>query len=91
MQSISTKSSETAAMLLDAWDRRDTTAITSHVEASESLPGLVGCSSLESEQRDLLSGIALALRPCFGTTASSAEAESCLYLLRHLAKRTTAG
>jgi hypothetical protein len=88
MQSMNAKSSETAVMLLDAWHRRDMAAVVAHVDTPEASKGFSGCSSLESEQQDLLAGIALALRPCIGTRDFNAEAEACLHLLRHLAKRT---
>ena len=90
MQLIRANSPDTAAMLLDAWGRGDMTAVSAYLNTSDAAAGLNGCSSLEAERRDLLSGIALALRPCIGARAASAEAEACLQLLRHLAKSTPA-
>ena len=89
MQSVSVECPATAAMLLDAWDRGDMAALASYADTSEASTGTGGCSSLEAERRDLLNGIAVALRPYSAARASSAEAEACLHLLRHLARSTS--
>ena len=84
----SPQSTRSAAAILDAWLRLDQAALEAALEHALALPGNPSPTTLEAERRELLESIAGCLQPRTGNGAGGrlSPPETCLTLLRHLAR-----